>query len=89
MRKLEPSVNFIKVQSNSTIYGQFIIQENLRYIDLDNLNKYSVKDLISIYGMIGGKPKKQDYINAILKSDKLIAKIKSDNRQIKLDQLGF
>lgn len=71
-----------------TSYFHFV--ENLRFIDLDNLEKYTIKQLQSIGGIwaIRGA-KKPDYIRLIRKNTELLEKIKQDNREWKLVQLGI
>lgn len=71
-----------------TKISSFIMVENERYIDLNNLHKYTIKQLKSIYGgRIGGSPKKQDYINLILRNQS--NEITQMNRNIKLKELGL
>lgn len=70
-------------------YSYFRLEENLRFIDLANLDKYTIKQLKSIcrQGLIRGG-KKADYIRVIEKDEALIAKIKTDNREYRLKELG-
>lgn len=70
--KLESSINFIKTSENG-----FVMEKNYRYIDLENLNKYTVKQLKEIaysFNYFLHRGRKIDYINGILKNKDLILK---------------
>ena len=88
--KLEPNFTTRVVEhddNNSSLY----FSKNERYIDLDNLEKYTVKDLKSIclsYGAYVSNGKK-DLIIRVIKSEKIISKIIRDNREYKLKNLGI
>jgi hypothetical protein len=83
--KLIKKYSLIEMGKNELGQDIIIFHENLRFIDLNNLNKYTVSELISIFGGKIGNARKKDYINAILSRRK--DKIMSDNREIKLKSL--
>lgn len=89
---LQEKYTRIQVQvENSPIRGSFFrLEENLRFIDLANLDKYTIKQLKTIcrQGLIRGG-KKADYIRVIEKDEALITKIKTDNRDYRLKELGL
>ena len=89
--KLEPAVNFISLGRNPKGYGTFISKKNLRYIDLDNIDKYTKKQIFSILTSVSiwTKPsyKKEILISFLMKDEKALNKIKADNREWKLNQL--
>jgi hypothetical protein len=89
--KLESSINYISLGRNSLGMGTFIIEKNLRYIDLDNIDKYTKKQIFSILTSVSiwTKPsyKKDILISFLMKDEKALNKIKADNRQWKLNQL--
>jgi len=65
--------------------SQFILVENQRFIDINNLDKYTIKQLKSIAETMIRGAKKQHYIDYIIKHKS--AKIIEVNREIKLNQL--
>jgi hypothetical protein len=93
--KLEPSVNFVsvgKTQLPSGAFGNsFVMEKNLRYIDLQNINKYNKKQLMSILTSVGiftnPSYKKDVLISFLMRNEEAINKIKEDNREWKLNQL--
>lgn len=79
--ELESRFRHIKT-SNSTFY----LEKTIRYVDLENLNKYTVKQLIDILGQkIGGSPRKEHYIHHILRLRK--NEIILENREYRLNTL--
>ena len=89
--KLESSINFISTGRDRNGYGTFITEKNLRFIDLDNINKYTKKQIFSILisCSIFTNPsyKKDTLISFLMKDEKALNKIKADNREWKLNQL--
>jgi hypothetical protein len=92
MKKMELDSKFSQVTTGSVDingfkYNTFKLVENERYIDLNNLQNYTIKQLISIYGYPIRGAKKADYINFILKNKS--NEIKSENRSVILKNLGI
>lgn len=90
-RKLEPTFTH-KTISDNGVYKTFELVKNERYIDLENLEKYTVRDLKSIcesYGRFLMRGKKSDYIRIIKNDTKMVNSIKVENRQVKLNNLGI
>jgi hypothetical protein len=79
-KQLEPSIKFIPVGNN-----EMYVVSQLREIDINDLEGYTVRQLISIFGQKMTGARKKDYIKAILSSKK--SQIVSDNREIKLNKL--
>jgi hypothetical protein len=66
----------------------FYMKRNLRYIDLSQLEKYTVKQLISIFGQkIGGPARKRHYIDYITK--RMTQEITQENREYTLNKIGI
>ena len=86
MKTLEPSINFIKTSKDS-----FYMEKNIRFIDLDNISKYSKKGVFSILisAGISTNPNytKKVMIDMLFRSEKALNKIKSDNREYLLNKL--
>jgi hypothetical protein len=84
--KLEHSINFVSVDKN-----EFVMEDNLRYIDLNNINKYTKKQIFSILTSVSifTRPsyKKDILISFLMKNEKALNKIKANNRQYQLQQL--
>ena len=73
-------------------YGTFHMEKNTQFVDINNLNKYTKKELLWI-GMEYGKWfsgrgwTKSKIINSILLDKNVINRIKSENREILLKEL--
>jgi hypothetical protein len=84
--ELADSINFIKTGKET-----FIMEKNLRYIDLENINKYTKKQIFSILTSVGiftnPSYKKSILIGFLMRNEKALNKIKADNRAIKLAEL--
>lgn len=86
--KLNPSYRKIDLGiCPNTGQGIITFVCELRFIDINNLSKYTVKQLIDIFGGKIGNAKKADYIKHILLKCK--DKIVADNREYKLNSLGI
>jgi hypothetical protein len=89
--KLDHSINFISTGKNSFGMSSFVMEDNLRFIDLDNINKYTKKQIFSILTSVGiftnSSYKKDTLISFLMKDEKALNKIKADNREWKLNQL--
>jgi len=89
--KLDHSINFVSTGKNSIGMRTFVMEDNLRYIDLDNINKYTKKQIFSILTSVSiwTKPsyKKDILISFLMKNEKALNKIKSDNREWQLNQI--
>jgi len=86
-QRITSMFDFTKVseKTNDIPYGTFIMTEKEQYIDLNNLQKYTTKELILINGgrKISGA-KKNDYITFILRNENFIKKQTKINREILL-----
>lgn len=85
-QKITSMLDFIQVQekTNDIPYGTFYMQEREQFIDINNLQRYTIKELIIISGRKITGAKKIDYINFILRHKRFIEKQTKINREILL-----
>jgi len=85
-QKITSMLDFIQVQekTNDIPYGTFYMGEKEQFIDINNLQRYTTKELIIISGRKITGAKKIDYINFILRDKRFIEKQTKINREILL-----
>lgn len=87
---MELKEKYLTVYTGEVLFGDqrvFRLEKQNRFIDINNLDKYTVKQLISIFGSKIGNANKHHYISAIIK--KRSAEILKENREYRLNQLGI
>ncbi len=90
--KLEDSINFINTgECKKTGMSTFVMEKNLRFVDLDNIEKYTKKQIFSILSSVNihtlPSYKKSILIGMLMRNEKAINKIKADNRELKLREI--
>jgi hypothetical protein len=89
--KLDNSINFISTGKNSIGMNTFVMEKNIRYIDLDNINKYTKKQIFSILTSVGiftnPNYKKDTLILFLMKNEVALNKIKAENRQYQINSI--
>lgn len=93
--KLEKKYDYVETSRITKGNLNYVTEKRVeynRFVDLTKLDHYTISQLIDIAGLDMGKIKgfkKKDYVNYILKSNKIMMKIKEDNRAYQLEQLGI
>ena len=86
---LENSIEFIHHEREvGSTYGTFHIQKNLRFVDVNNLESYTIPQLKSIcmeHGIHLHRGRKKDYIDLI--NRKALKDILANNREYNLNKL--
>jgi len=91
--KIESFNKFVKHERiEGQSYGTFHMEKNTQFVDINNLNKYTKKELMWIgmeYGkwFSGAGWTKPKMISSILNDTNVINRIKSENREILLNDL--
>ena len=79
-------------REEGSTYGTFHMEKNIQFIDINNLNQYTKKELTYIaHGyskyFSGAGWTKDKIINLILSDKKVVNDMKKNNREIMLNQL--